>query len=44
MNYVLDAKVTTVERKVYSIFDAIASTGGLMGVIFQLLNFFIKDI
>ncbi len=44
MNYVLDAKVTTVERQVYSIFDAIASTGGIMGVILQLFNFFIKDI
>jgi methylmalonyl-CoA mutase N-terminal domain/subunit len=33
-NYVLDAKVETVVRQAYSIFDAIASTGGLMGVIF----------
>lgn len=43
-NYVLDAKVETIVRQVYSIFDAIASTGGLMGVIFQLINFFMKDI
>jgi len=44
MNYVLDAKVTTVVRQVYSLFEAVAQTGGIMGVIFQILNYFIKDI
>jgi hypothetical protein len=43
-NYILDAKVETAVRQVYSIFDAIASTGGIIGVIFQLINLFIKDI
>jgi hypothetical protein len=44
MNYVLDAKVTTVVRQVYSVFEAVAQTGGIMGVIFQILNYFVKDI
>jgi hypothetical protein len=44
MNYVLDPRVSTVERQVYSMFDAVASTGGIMGVLFQIFSFLIKDI
>jgi hypothetical protein len=44
MNYVLDPKVTTISRQAYSIFEAVAQTGGIMGVIFQIISFFIKDI
>jgi hypothetical protein len=40
----LDEKITTVERQSYSLFDALGQAGGLMGVIFQIFNLFIKSI
>ncbi len=40
----MDSKVTTVVRQSYSLFDALAQAGGLMGVIYQIFNFILKDI
>jgi hypothetical protein len=44
MNFWLDSKVTTTEREVFTLFDAIAQAGGMMGVIISVVSFFIADI
>lgn len=44
INFDLDPLVTTTNREVYTIFDAISQTGGMMGVIFALVSFLVGDI
>jgi hypothetical protein len=44
LNFWLDARVQTTTREVYSIFDAIASAGGMTSVILTIVNYFISDL
>jgi hypothetical protein len=44
LNFDLDPLVETTVREVYTIFDAISQTGGMMGVIFAIVQFFLGDL
>ena len=44
INFDLDPLVQTTQREVYTVFDAISQTGGMMGVIFAIVSFLVGDI
>ena len=42
--YWQDPRVQITERKLYTIFDALSQTGGLMGLLFAVIKFLLADI
>ncbi len=42
--FVLDSKVTTIERRAFTIMDSFSTVGGFMGLLFLLVHSIIKKI
>ncbi len=43
-NIILDEQVFTINRKVYTIVDALESIGGMMGIAYTIASFLLKGI
>ena len=42
VEFFMDDKISIIERKVYTILDAVANTGGMIGAIYTLFGFFVS--
>jgi hypothetical protein len=44
MNFYLNSKITTTDREIFSVLDAVAVLGGMISLIWGLMEFLVADV